>query len=77
MCVIIGKTHERQALIDAILSSDVDLANRETRGIIKTNKSECFEKKWLEELGKRVPYVWEYNPSVIYVGIDPSGNLFR
>ena len=67
------KPVERQALINKILSSNPDLADRETRGIVKTSKRNLFEKTWIAKLKERPLYVFEYSPSVIYVAIDPAG----
>ena len=76
ICVLLlltGKTHERQALIDSILSSNPDLADRETRGIVKSNRRDCFDKEWIRLLGERPLYVFDYKPNVLYTAIDPSG----
>lgn len=38
------KTIERQALISTILESVPELADRETRGVVKSNRRNCFDK---------------------------------
>ena len=67
------KTFERQALIDAILATSADLANTETRGVVKSSKRDLFEKSWIKHFSERPPHTFLYNPSVLWVGIDPSG----
>jgi hypothetical protein len=71
------KTHERQALIDSILSSNPDLADRETRGIVKSSRRDCYEKDWVRLFGERAPYVFEYRPNVLFMAIDPSGKTHK
>jgi len=67
------KTTERQALIDAILATDAQLADTETRGVIKSSKREIFEKGWLAQLAARPLFEWENDPHVLWMGIDPAG----
>ena len=67
------KPVERQALINTLLQSNPDLADRETRGVVKSARRDVFEKQWIKALGERAPYVWEYNPNVLFMAIDPAG----
>jgi hypothetical protein len=65
---------ERQALIQAILGNNVDLANRETRGVVQSSMRNLYDKKWIKRLLDSVPSEWTYKPDVIFIGIDPAGN---
>jgi hypothetical protein len=67
------KSFERQALIDAILSTNASLADTETRGVMKTSQMNLFDKEWIQKLGERPLYQWDYSPSVLWMAIDPAG----
>lgn len=67
------KPVERQALINKILQSSPDLADRETRGVVKSSRRDWFEKAWIQSLRDRNPYVFEHNPHVLFMAVDPAG----
>jgi hypothetical protein len=67
------KPVERQALINTILASNPDLADRETRGIVKSSRRELFDKQWVHRLRERAAHVFEHTPNVVFLAIDPAG----
>jgi hypothetical protein len=67
------KPVERQALINTILANNPDLADRETRGVVKSSRRDMFEKAWVKKLADRPLYSFELKPSVIFIAIDPAG----
>ncbi len=46
------KSVERQELVQSILGQNRDLADRETRGVVKSGRREVFEKPWIIDLTK-------------------------
>jgi len=49
------------------------MADRETRGVVKSSRRDLFEKAWIQALADRDPYVFVYKPNVVYLAIDPAG----
>ncbi len=75
LCDTTGKTVERQELVNTILATNPDLADRESRGIVKSSRRHLFDKLWVLALGKRPFYTFDYRPSVLWMAIDPAGYI--
>lgn len=67
------KSIERQHLVNTLLASNPDLADRETRGVVKSARRDLFEKQWIRALTARAPYSFSFKPDVIFMAIDPAG----
>ena len=67
------KPVERQLLINQLLSSNPDLANRETRGVVQSSKRPVFDQEHIAALGRAAMYSFNYSPSVLWLAIDPAG----
>jgi hypothetical protein len=67
------KPSENQDKVAAILASDANLADRETRGVVTSNRIYLFDKSWINALYARPLYEFGLTPSLVWIAIDPSG----
>ena len=64
---------ERQALIQAILSNNTDLANRESRGVVQSSSRNLYDRPWIKRLLADNAFDYTYKPDVIFLAVDPAG----
>jgi hypothetical protein len=63
-----------QDKVEAIMgAANKDTFIRENQGVIKGSSSCVFRKKTIEKFASRPFYEFTRKPSIIYIGIDPSG----
>lgn len=66
------KSMADQSKIEKMIK-DQALLDRETRGIINTNKDFLFKKPWIRALLTRPAYQFQFNCQVLHTAIDPAG----
>lgn len=67
------KSEERHEMTQKMLAHKKEVADRETRGLIKSARRCMFAREWVKAFRLRAPYKLELVPPVIFVAIDPSG----
>lgn len=67
------KPAERQAILSTIMAAEPQLADRELRGVINSSSNRIFDKSWVMQFFNRPHYTFEHKPSIVWIGIDPSG----
>jgi len=58
--------------VEKLIQNKVTIA-RELHGKISSSRDLVFKKPWINQFITRPPHIFQYNPQVIHVAIDPSG----